>query len=88
MIKISFSGKRNNFLQLEGDSSFISLIRENFSVPNPAYRRNSPFSQPRLYCITPSGKFEIGLLQEVNNFILKKGILVVIDEDIKKIIYK
>lgn len=85
MIKISFSGKKQNILQLEGDSSFISLIRENFSVPNPAYRRNSPFSQPRLYCITPSGKFEIGLLQEVTNFTLKKGVLSVIDEEIKKI---
>lgn len=85
MIKIKFSGKKNSSLQLEGNPSFISLIRENFSVPNPAYRGNSQFSQPRLYCITPSGKFEVGLLKEITNFISRKGIMVEIEDDIKSV---
>jgi len=85
MIKIKFSGKKNSSLQLEGNLSFISLIRENFSVPNPAYRGNSQFSQPRLYCITPSGKFEVGLLKEITNFISRKGIMVEIEDDIKSV---
>jgi superfamily II DNA or RNA helicase len=85
MIKIKFSGKKRNLLQLEGDPAFIALLRERFSVQNPAYRSNNPFVQPRLYCITPSGKFEIGLLKELSKAIAKEGFGVEIEEDIKNI---
>jgi superfamily II DNA or RNA helicase len=85
MIKIKFSGKKRNLLQLEGDPAFISLLRERFSVQNPAYRSNNPFVQPRIYCITPSGKFEIGLLKEITNAIHKEGFGVEIEEDIKAV---
>lgn len=85
MIKIKFSGKKKNLLQLEGDPAFIALLRERFSVQNPAYRSNNPFVQPRLYCITPSGKFEIGLLKEISNAISKEGFGIEIEDDIKKI---
>lgn len=85
MIKIKFSGKKRNLLQLEGDLTFISLLRERFSVQNPAYRSNNPYVQSRLYCITPSGKFEIGLLKEISNAISKEGYGVEIEEDIKNV---
>jgi superfamily II DNA or RNA helicase len=83
MISIKFSGKKKNLLQLEGDISSISLVREHFSIQNPAYKSNSPFVQARLYCISPSGKFEIGLLGEIVDYFFKKGINVDIDNDIK-----
>jgi len=84
-MNIKFSGKKKNILQLDGDSSMVSLVREYFSVQNPAYRSNSPFVQKRLYCITPSGKFEIGLLGEVIDFFFKKGIFVQIEEEIRNL---
>lgn len=59
---------------LEGDIECISLIREHFSEPNPAYKR-APFASQRLYCITPQGKFEIGLTAEINNFCSKNNII-------------
>jgi superfamily II DNA or RNA helicase len=83
MISIKFSGKKKTLLQLEGDISSICLVREHFSVQNPAYKSNSPFVQARLYCISPSGKFEIGLLGEIVDYFFKKGINVDIDNDIK-----
>lgn len=85
MIKVKFSGKKKNLLQLEGDPAFISLLRERFSVQNPAYRSNNPYVQSRLYCITPSGKFEIGLLKEISNAISKEGFGLEIEDDIKKV---
>jgi superfamily II DNA or RNA helicase len=71
MIQINFSGKKKDNLQMTGDTSIISLTREFFSVPNPAYRSNVPYITSRLYCITPGGKFEIGLLKEVISFLEK-----------------
>jgi superfamily II DNA or RNA helicase len=84
MIEISFSGKKKDNLQLIGDNNAISLIREFFSVPNPAYRSNVPYVSSRLYCITPSGKFEIGLLKEVITFLTKNNIPYKIQEEIQK----
>jgi superfamily II DNA or RNA helicase len=84
-MNIKFSGKKKNLLQLEGDASMVSLAREYFSVQNPAAKSNSPFVQKRLYCITPSGKFEIGMLGEVIDFLFKKGIFVQIDEEIRNL---
>jgi superfamily II DNA or RNA helicase len=83
MITIKFSGKKKNLLQIEGDASLVALARENFSVQNPAYKSNLPFVQPRLYCITPSGKFETGMLKEVYDFFAKKGIISNIEEEVK-----
>jgi superfamily II DNA or RNA helicase len=67
MVNIEYSGKSKQQLQLNCNTTVLNRIREYFSAPNPAFRRNSRFSQPRIYAITPSGKFESGLL---NNIIL------------------
>ena len=72
MIEIDFSGKKKDNLQLFGDPSILSIIREYFSVPNPAYRSNVSYVSSRLYCITPGGKFETGLLKDVITFLENK----------------
>jgi hypothetical protein len=51
--------------QINADPSTLALIREKFSISNPAHRRNTRFVPARLYAITPSGKFEIGLLKDI-----------------------
>jgi superfamily II DNA or RNA helicase len=69
MINFSLINK-NKMAQIVCEPEILSLIRENFSTPNPSYRRNSAYFTPsRIYCITPQGKFDIGLLGEVLNFL-------------------
>ena len=84
MVKISYSGKSKQQLQLSCDSVILNRLREYFSAPNPAYRRNSKFSQPRLYAITPSGKFESGLLDNLLANIQANQILFDVDEEVLK----
>ena len=53
-------------------SNSLSLIREHFSIANPVYGRSrfgNKFTPKRLYTITPTGKFDIGLYQEITNFL-------------------
>jgi superfamily II DNA or RNA helicase len=84
MIEINFNGKSKSLLQISGDIIIISLIREYFSIPNPAYRSNTSYVSSRLYSITPSGKFEIGLLGEVIKFLTEKNYSFKVNEDVKK----
>lgn len=60
--------------QLYCSSDDLQLIREHFSMQNPAYKRGSRFAQSRLYSITPSGKFEIGLTKDIIIFLDKNYI--------------
>jgi superfamily II DNA or RNA helicase len=61
---------KNKQAQIICESDVLSLIRENFSISNPAYRRNSSYFTPsRIYSITPQGKFDIGLLGEIIRFL-------------------
>lgn len=85
MIHIDFSGKKKESLQITGDPTVISLIREYFSVPNPAYRSNVPYVSSRLYCITPGGKFEIGLLKEIIAFLENKHYAFKVDQEVYKL---
>ena len=57
---------------LSGD--FFNEIREHFSVDNPAARfsRGFSFIPKRLYSITPTGQFDIGLIPDIKNFLLEK----------------
>jgi hypothetical protein len=64
MISFALINKKKQ-IQISGDLRSISLIREKFSIANPAYRRNNPYIQPRLYAVTPSGKFDVGLFKDV-----------------------
>jgi len=60
------SGKQ---AQINTDASTLALIRDKFSIANPAHRRNARFVPARLYCITPSGKFEIGMLKDICSYL-------------------
>ena len=55
--------------QINADSDTLNLIRENFSIANPAYRKNVPYVPSRLYSITPRGKFEVGMTGDIICFI-------------------
>jgi superfamily II DNA or RNA helicase len=70
MIKIDFDRKKNKAL-ISGDK--LSEIREYFSIPNPAARFNkSWYTAKRLYAITPTGHFDIGLVGEIKNYLISK----------------
>jgi superfamily II DNA or RNA helicase len=72
-------------IQISGDLKNIALIREHFSIANPAYRRNVPYIQPRLYCITPSGKFDIGLFGDILKYVELNRFEYTYEDQIKKL---
>jgi superfamily II DNA or RNA helicase len=69
--------------QINSDPTTLALIREKFSAPNPAHRRNTRFVQARLYAITPSGKFEIGLLENIKAYLDSNQLLYKIDSTLE-----
>jgi superfamily II DNA or RNA helicase len=69
MIQFSLVNKNRQIL-IESEKEILSLIRENFSISNPSYRRGSShFTPSRLYSITQQGKFDTGLLGEILNYL-------------------
>jgi superfamily II DNA or RNA helicase len=71
MISISYDRKKKKAI-ISGD--YFSEIREHFSVENPSakFNRSFRFIPKRLYSITPTGQFDIGLLGEIQKYILLK----------------
>jgi len=55
--------------QIFSDVDDLNLIREHFSVPNPAFGRRNKFAPKRIYAITPSGKFDLGLTENIIDFL-------------------
>jgi superfamily II DNA or RNA helicase len=88
MVKIEINDKKRRLLQLNCDLKILNRIREHFSVANPAFRRNSRFSQPRQYIITPSGKFDAGLLDNIVSFLHSNNIKVDISDEVVTIFQK
>jgi superfamily II DNA or RNA helicase len=85
MISLTLINK-NKQAQITAEPSLLDLIREHFSAANPAYRRNGPrFQASRIYSITPQGKFEIGLLGEIINFLTLGNYPYKIDADLKNL---
>jgi hypothetical protein len=71
--------------QINTDPNSLALIRENFSIKNPAHRgKNNRFAPSRLYCITPSGKFELGMLKNISAYLDSKQSLYKIDTFLEK----
>jgi superfamily II DNA or RNA helicase len=68
MIHLKLSKSKNCGI-IETDFYNLSLIREKFSISNPAKGRYSKFTPSRIYSITPGGKFEIGLLKNIISFL-------------------
>lgn len=73
--------------QINADPSTLALIREKFSISNPAHRRNNRFVPARLYAITPAGKFEIGMLKDLTSYFDSKQYLYKINENLKNKFY-
>ena len=59
----------NNQAQIIADLNLLELIRNNFSISNPAYGRGNKFAPSRIYSITPSGRFDIGLYENVTTYL-------------------
>ena len=65
MVFIDFSGKKQDQLQLACDTVELNILRDDFSVPNPAAASKRKHIPARLYAITPTGKFDTGLLKNI-----------------------
>lgn len=63
-IKIDYKNK-NGIIQCSG--SLLRLIRERFSIINPIYQQRK--WNPRKYVITPSGVFNVGLWNQISQYI-------------------
>lgn len=63
-LKVDFQ-KKNGILT--GSPKIIKMVRDKFSIKNPSYlgRRYAP----RLYTVTPSGAFQVGLWSEIEGYI-------------------
>lgn len=88
MIRIDFDQKKNKAV-LSGD--YFNEIREHFSVKNKAavfLRRYSRYIPARTYCITPTGRFDPCLTNEIQKFIILQqfNTELQIDKEIFKII--
>jgi hypothetical protein len=70
--------------QIIADNDALGLLRENFSIANPAFRKNVPYVSSRLYSITPSGKFEVGLLGEIIKYLESSNYQYSLSENLKK----
>jgi superfamily II DNA or RNA helicase len=64
--KITIDFKNKNGCITCSPNTF-KLIREKFSIKNPSYQMSR--FVPRLYAITPSGVFQIGLWNEIEHFL-------------------
>jgi superfamily II DNA or RNA helicase len=71
--------------QIVTDSDTLNLIREEFSIANPAYRKNVPYISSRLYAFPPKGRFDVGLLGEIIKILEKYHYDYKVSEDLKKL---
>jgi superfamily II DNA or RNA helicase len=84
MYNLSFETLNGNKALVRSDA--LSLIRDQLSVSDPAARfikKKNPYYPDRKYCITKSGKFEIGLFYEIINCAKKINALTDIKYDSK-----
>jgi hypothetical protein len=70
--------------QIITDADTLNLIREDFSIANPAYRKNVPYISSRLYAFPPKGKFDVGLLGEIIKVLEKYNYSYKVSDDLKK----
>ena len=68
--------------QIITDLDTLNDIRERFSITNPAYGRGSKFASSRLYAITPSGRFDIGMTDNIIGYLQANQLLYNIDPSI------
>lgn len=80
MVKFSLSKNKHHGVI---DTTFLAIIREHFSIANPSYNKSYTFrfAPRRIYAITASGKFDIGMYDEILKFIKQEGFDVSINND-------
>lgn len=83
MIELTLTPNKQQ-AQIQCDSETLNLIREGFSAPNPAFGRRGRFIPKRLYSITPSGKFEIGMMGDLVKFMHEMQYVFKVSEELKK----
>lgn len=84
MISIDFYNNKKKLMQIICNSDELELIRHHFSCPNPAAIARNKFTPKRLYAITPAGKFESGLLEEIKKYLISENLNFEISENIKR----
>jgi len=75
MIRFSYDCKKDVGVVETESSELLSEIREHFSVKNESarfMRRYGRFVPPRTYAITPTGRFEPGMLFEIKKYLVSK----------------
>lgn len=82
MTEIKFLNKNQG--QLVTDIDTLNELREHFSISNPAYKRSNKFAPARIYAITPSGRFELGLCDEITKYLKENRFLYKIDDNLLK----
>jgi superfamily II DNA or RNA helicase len=70
MVILELSQNKKQAQIQTSDFDVFNLIRENFSIPFKSYSKNKRFAPQRKYSITQSGKFDIGLLHELKEFLV------------------
>jgi superfamily II DNA or RNA helicase len=81
MIELTLAS--DNQAKIIADTSAIENIRAHFSIANPAYGRGNKFAQARLYAITPSGRFDIGLCENITAYLDSVQLLYKIDSSLE-----
>jgi superfamily II DNA or RNA helicase len=84
MITLGFLNHKQG--QIISDPASVNVIREKFSIKNPAYGRGNKFAAARIYAITPSGKFDIGLCDVICAYLDANQIKYQVDPNLLKIV--
>lgn len=67
MIELNLASDNQGLIST--DVNTLADIRAFFSMANPAYKRSNKFAPARLYAISPAGKFDIGLTDNIISFL-------------------
>ena len=84
MISIDFHNDQKKLMVINCETDVLELIRHHFSCPNPAAIARNKFTPKRLYAITPTGRFESGLLSVIIDYLVKENLNFYISDEIKK----
>jgi superfamily II DNA or RNA helicase len=82
---ISLNLINNKQGEINTEIGTLNLIRDKFSIANPAHGRGNKFVPARLYAITPSGRFDVGLLDNIVAYLQSEQLLYKIDSDLDKV---
>lgn len=77
----------NKQAQITTDVSTLDMIRNKFSISNPAYGKGrNKFASARLYAITPTGKFDVGLTENLCAYLQAEQFFFKLDQKLNDIL--